>query len=246
MKFWLWSPGPEGVQRQKVLCDRGRVLVPLSDLNIQLHQDPKVGFEIILFCSTAVFQTQCSGLWEPRAMEPRLCVPEPHIRRHSGQGRMKALEWNWMWQAAKQGKAGWDKDLIRVQTENSSEQQAEALFQSSRPGRTSEGGGGGHTGPWRIKKPANQLPQCRSQSRAPFCSLLGKPSWTLRQFYLLWILLAHLNTFLPQLTLMESLPCAQCWGFAPIHAQSILQSPPLGGCCLPHFIAKETEAQFKW
>ena len=120
MKFWSWNPGPEGVQRQKVLCDRGSVLVHLRDLKIQLHQDPKVGFEIILFCSTAVFQTQCSGLWEPRAMEPRPCVPEPPTRRHSGQGRMKALEWNWMWQAAKQGKAGWDKDLIRVQTENSS------------------------------------------------------------------------------------------------------------------------------
>ena len=44
---------------------------------------------------------------------------------------------------------------------------------------------------------------------------------------------------------MECLPCAQRWGFAPIRAQSILQSPPLGGCYLPHFIAKETEAQFK-
>lgn len=41
-----------------MLCDGGSVLVHLSGLEIQLHQDPKVGIKIILFCSTAVFRTQ--------------------------------------------------------------------------------------------------------------------------------------------------------------------------------------------
>ena len=123
------------------------------------------------------------------------------------------------------------------------EQQTEALFQRWGPGRTSQGGGGGHTGPWRTVKPANQLPQRTSQSGAPFYSLLGE-AFLDAQAVLFALDSNCIYTFLLRLPLIEGLPCA-CTVLGGLCTHEPIQSsnPPCRGCYSSHFIAKETEAQ---
>lgn len=108
------------------------------------------------------------------------------------------------------------------------EQQTEALFQRWGPGRTSQGGGGGHTGPWRTVKPANQLPQCTSQSGAPFYSLLGE-AFLDAQAVLFALDSNRTSTFLLWLPLIEGLPCA-CTVLGGFECMSPFNPPiPLAG-----------------
>lgn len=124
-------------------------------------------------------QTQCSGSWELRMIETGPHVLEPHTQGHSGQDESPGVEVNVTGSQA--GQSHGDKGLIRVQTE--------ALFQSWRPGRTSQSGGAGPAGPWDPSAASVQTPE-----RPLSAASLGKPSWPPRQFYLLlpWTLTKHL------------------------------------------------------
>ena len=185
----------------------------------------------------AVFQTQCSGLCKPRTAETRPYVPEPQTQGHSAEGRMKALEWNWMWQAAKQGKAGWDKGRIRVQKENRS--------------RTADRGFVPMLGTWEDltgwKKRSHRTWEDRQagQSAAP----VQKPEWA--PFYRLlgeaFIFISSPLGFLLHIYFPRWAPTGQmlmlhthCAGALHAGAQSILPTPLVGGCYSSHLIAKET------
>ena len=172
-------------------------------------------------------------------MEPRPWVPEPHTRRHSSQGRMKALEWNWVWQAAKQSKAGWDKDLIRAQTENSSGTAGRGFVPKLRTWEDLTG--------WRRRSHRTLEDHEASQSAAsvqkpeqdPFLQPPGE-AFLDAQAVSLALNSSCTSKYLPPAAYSDGGPTlctvlGLCTTF-----------PTFGGCYLPHFMAKETEAQPKW